>query len=412
MHYKGDDANLRHLSFGEKGMAEQVHVKNIGLRGVTVADTKISFIDGEKGILIYRGYRIEDLAERSSFAEVAYLLLNGSLPNKDQTQRFEGQLKESRAIPGYVYESMSRWPKDARPMDVLQAAVPLLAMADPELPDETREAHVRKAIRLIARLPVLVASWHGIRQGRDLLPSDNSLSLAANFLWQLHGKKPEEAIARDLDTCLVLHADHTFNASTFACREVVSTRAHMCAGVAAGMGALSGSLHGGANQQVMDMLTELESETDIPRWVRMKLDARERIMGMGHAVYKTMDPRARFLKEMASRLAKRTSQEKWPDLSTQIEEAALKAFSERGKTTIQPNVDFYSAPVYHMMGIPGDLMTPIFAMSRVAGWCAHIMEEQFAEAQEKPALYRPKAEYVGQYCGLMGCAFEPLETRQ
>jgi citrate synthase len=297
-------------------------------------------------------------------------------------------------------------------MDVLQASVPLLAMADPDLLDETREANVRKAIRLMARLPVLLAAWERTRQGLEPLSSDDSLSHAANFLWQLHGKRPGKGMAHDLDTCLILHADHTFNASTFACREVVSTRAHMYAGVTAGIGALSGSLHGGANARVMAMLEDLESETDIPGWVTRKLDARERIMGMGHAVYKVIDPRARVLKAMMSRLAKKTGQANLARLSTRIEAFALEEFAKRGKTQLQPNVDFFSAPVYHMMKIPVDLMTPIFAVSRVAGWCAHIIEEKFAEAQTKPALYRPKAEYVGQYCGLMGCSYEPVETRQ
>lgn len=393
-------------------MAETVNVKNIGLRGVTVADTKVSFIDGEKGVLIYRGYRIEELAKKSTFIEVSHLLLNGALPTKAELESFENQVRKARQVPDFVYESFTKWPKDANPMDVLQASVPLLAMADPDLLEETREANGRKAIRLIARIPILVAAWHRVRQGLKPKPSDDSLSHAANFLWQLHGKKPDEKMARDLDTCLVLHADHTFNASTFACREVVSTRAHMYAGVAAGIGALSGSLHGGANAQVMKMLQELEGEQDIPRWVTEKLVNRERIMGMGHAVYKTMDPRARFLKDMASRLGEKTGQARWHELSTQIETEALKEFQKREKRNIQPNVDFYSAPVYHMMGIPGDLMTPIFAISRVAGWCAHVIEEKFAEAQGKPALYRPKAEYVGQYCGLMGCSYEPMDERE
>jgi citrate synthase len=284
-------------------------------------------------------------------------------------------------------------------------------MIDPDIEQESREANVRMAVRLIARIPIVVAAWHRIRQGLDPLPMDDSLAHAANFLWLLHGRKPDEETAKDLDTCLVLHADHTFNASTFACREVVSTRAHMYAGVAAGVGALSGSLHGGANARVMKMLLELESEQDVPGWVKNQLDAGERIMGIGHAVYKTMDPRARYLKNMASRLGKNTGQERWHELSTQIEETALKELEARGKANLKPNVDFYSAPVYHMMGIPRDLMTTIFAISRVSGWCAHILEEKFAEAQDKPALYRPKAEYVGQYCGLMGCEYEPVDER-
>ena len=287
-------------------MAQVVSVKNTGLRGVAVADTKISFIDGEKGILIYRGYRIEDLAENSNFMEVAFLLLNGELPKKGESGDFEKQVAEARELPEYMFNSMKQWPKGARPMDVLQASVAALAIGDPDVNEETRAANVRMAVRLIARVPAVVAGWHRIRQGLEPLPPDASLSHAANFLWQLHGKKPDPEMARDLDVCLVLHADHTFNASTFACREVVSTRAHMYAGVAAGIGALSGSLHGGANAEVMKMLMELESEKDIPGWVKGRIERGERIMGMGHAVYKTMDPRARFLKDMAFRLGKKT----------------------------------------------------------------------------------------------------------
>ena len=392
-------------------MAQAVNVKNTGLRGITVADTKISFIDAEKGVLIYRGYRIEELAERSTFMEVAYLLLNGSLPGPAELQEFEKEVTAARELPPYVYSCMKHWPKEAKPMDVLQACVPVLAMADPELAQESREASVRTAIRLIARVPLVVAAWHRIRNGLEPLASDPALSHAGNFLWLLHGKRPDKETARDLDVCLILHADHTFNASTFACREVVSTRAHMYAGIAAGIGALSGSLHGGANAEVMKMLLELESEKDIPGWVKARLEKGDRIMGMGHAVYKTMDPRARFLKDMALRIGEKTGQSRWHDLSMQIERAGLEEFKKRGKTEIQPNVDFFSAPVYHMMGIPRDLMTPIFAISRVAGWCSHVIEEKFAEAQEKPALYRPQAEYVGQYCGLMGCEYSPPEER-
>jgi citrate synthase len=392
-------------------MEQTVRVKNIGLRGVTVADTKVSFIDGEKGILIYRGFRIEDLAEKSSYLETAHLLLFGTLPSQGQLEAFRRQIVEARKMPGFVLETLRKWPREAHPMDVIQASIPLLAMADPELAVETREANMRKAIRLIARVPAVVAAWHRVRQGLDVPEPDDLLPHAANFLWQLQGKKPDEETARDLDTCLTLHADHTFNASTFACREVVSTRAHMYAGVTAGVGALSGSLHGGANAEVIKMLLSLEGEKNVAGWVKGQIEKGERIMGMGHAVYKTTDPRARFLKEMARRLGKKTGQEKWYRLSSEIEEAALREFAGKGKESLKPNVDFYSAPVYYMMGIPPDLMTPIFAVSRVAGWCAHIIEEKFAEAQEKPALYRPTAEYVGDYCGLMGCTYSPIASR-
>jgi citrate synthase len=390
-------------------------VKNVGLRGVTVADTKISFIDGEKGILIYRGYRIEQLAAESTFMEVAHLLLHGTLPSKDQLATFEREILEYRQVPDFIYDSFKKWPRDADPMDVIQAAVPLLGTIDPDLHNDSRETNIRMAMKLIARLPVVVAAWHRVRNGHEPLPSDDSLTHAGNFLWQLHGTKPSPDIARDLDVCLVLHADHTFNASTFACREVVSTKAHMYAGVSAGIGALSGSLHGGANARVMKMLFEVEpllkSGKDVSEWVHERLSRGQKIMGMGHAVYKTVDPRSIVLKQMSERLGRQLGQEHWYRWLTQIESAALKELEAKGKTSIKANVDFYSGSVYHMMGIPVDLMTPIFAISRVSGWCSHIIEEKFAEAQEKPALYRPEAEYVGDYCGPIGCEYKPIEDR-
>jgi citrate synthase len=395
-------------------MAEQtVRTKNIGLRGITVADTKISYIDGERGVLIYRGYKIEDLARNSTFPETAYLLLHEFLPTSQELESFEAKIREFRDLPAFVIEAMKTWPREAHPMDALQASIPLLAMADPDLADETREGNVAKAIRLIARVPAVVAAWHRIRQGLELPPPDDTLTHAGNFLWQVFGKKPDVETARVMDVCLILHADHTFNASTFACREVVSTRAHMYAGVAAGVGALSGELHGGANARVMEMLQKIDRDgvTDIAAWVRERLDRKERIMGMGHAVYKTLDPRARILKELAFQLGEKTGQRKWPEMTAAIEKAAMAELQRRGKTGIQPNVDFYSASVYHILGFPGDLMTCIFAVSRIAGWCAHIIEEKFGEAQGKPALYRPKAEYVGDYCGRMDCEYVPPEKR-
>jgi citrate synthase len=393
-------------------MTDNVKIKNSGLRGVTVADTKISFIDGENGVLIYRGYRMEELVAKSSYLETAWLLLNGVLPDREELAIFSRDVAAARYMPDFIFEILRLLPPRAHPMDVLQASVPLLAMADPDLEDETRSGNVTKAARLIARIPIMVAAWHRIRKGLQPLPADDTLSHAGNFLWQLSGEKPDEEIARDLDVCLIMHADHTFNASTFACREVASTRAHMYAGVAAGMGALSGSLHGGASAEVMKALVLLEKERDIAGWVKRQLAEGKRIMGIGHAVYKTTDPRAEILKAMSLRLGKKLGQERWYEILTAIAEAALAEFEKRGKTTLKPNVDFYSASVYHMMGIPNDLMTAVFAVSRIAGWCAHIIEEKFAEAQEKPALYRPTSEYVGNYCGLMGCSYEPLEERK
>ncbi len=396
----------------EKKTAAAGRLKNIGLRGVTVADTKISHVDGENGILIYRGYRIEELAQSSTFEETAYLLHHDALPTENELQKFGKALIEARQVPEFVFDALKKLPKQSLPMDVLQAAIPILATADPDLDDETRPANIARAIRLIARVPVIVAGWQRIRQGREPLPSDDALSHAENFLWQLTGTQPDAEIARDLDTILVLHADHSFNASTFACREVVSTRAHMYAGVAAGVGALSGSLHGGANAQVMKMLQELRNEKDISGWVKNQIASGRKIMGMGHAVYKTLDPRARFLKDMCFRLGKKPREDHWCRLSTEIEETAVAELNARGKTTIRPNVDFYSASVYHLMGIPLDLMTPVFAVARIAGWTAHIIEEKFADAQEKPALYRPLSEYVGHYCGKTGCVYEPVVERK
>ncbi len=392
-------------------MSEEIRVKNTGLRGVTVADSAISFIDGEKGVLIYRGYRIEDLADRSSFMETVYLLLFGVLPTGEHLEAFTHQVKSMRQVPDYVFASMRQWPKNARPMDVLQASVPLLSMNEVHSDTMDRSTCLNRSIGLIAQMPTLVAAWHRIRNDQPILAPDPTLDHAANFLWMLQGEKPDAATAHDLDVCLILHADHTFNASTFAAREVVSTRASLYAGVSAALGALSGSLHGGANAKVMEMLLKLENEPDIEGWVTAQLQQGEVIMGMGHAIYKTGDPRAVYLKKMGQRLGEQTGG-KWAAISQKIEETALALFARQGKTTILPNVDFNSAPVYYLMGIPMDLMTPIFAISRVAGWCAHIIEEQFADVQGKPALYRPQAQYVGEYCGLMGCEYSPMDKRK
>ena len=393
-------------------MAESNNVKNIGLRGVKVADTRISHVDGTNGILVYRGFRIEDLAKHSTFEETAYLLHNDGLPSAQELRAFSDALRAARAVPDFVFDALRRLPAGTHPMDVLQAAVPLLAAADTGLADDSREANRSRAVVLIARTAAVVAGWHRIRQGKEPLPPDDKLSHAGNFLWQMTGEKPDHGTAKDLDTCLILHADHSFNASTFACRAVVSTQAHMYAAVAAGVGALSGSLHGGANAEVLKMLEALKNEQDVPGWVRKQLDGGKKIMGMGHAVYKTTDPRARFLKDMCFRLGKKLGQEHWCRLSTQIEETAVAEFTKRGKSTIRPNVDFFSAPVYHMMGIPGDQMTPLFAVSRISGWTAHIIEEKFGDAQEKPALYRPSAEYTGHYCGKETCTYTPVEERK
>lgn len=387
-------------------MAEECVVKNTGLRGITVADTKISFIDGKKGVLIYRGYRIEDLARNSNFEETAYLLLKGIVPNADELADFRKKLFSYSVLPDYVVSSMKTWPRETRPMQALMSGIAMLGFEDHVVKDESLDDYEARAVKLIAQLPMIMTAWDRIRRGLEPVPFNAELTHAENILYRLTGEAPDKEAAKDLDTCLVLHADHTFNASTFACRQVVSTKADMYAGTVAGIAALSGPLHGGANERVMKMLEALENEPDIEGWVKKRIDEGKVIMGLGHAVYKTEDPRALFLKEMGKRLGEKLNQPQWRNMLERIETSALALFELKGKTGIKPNVDFYSAPVYHLIGLPHDLFTPIFAVSRISGWTSHMVEERFGLAQGKPALYRPSAEYVGNYCGLMGCEYK------
>jgi len=385
--------------------------KNIGLRGIPVADTKISAIDGERGQLIYRGFNILDLARYSTFEEVAYLLLFGDLPNRKQLESFQESLSAEREIPEGLLRSMEVRPKSSHPMDVLQSSVAMLADYDPQARVMEKDADLTKAKRLIAKIPTIVATWDRIRKGHSPVKPDPSLSHAANFLYLLNGEAPDPETARDFDICLVLHADHTFNASTFAAREVASTRAHMYASIAAALGALSGELHGGANAQVMEMLLEIGEVDKVRPWITRRLDSAERVMGMGHAVYKTDDPRAKVLSSISERLGKRLGKSEWYEMTRLIEMGTKEEFKKRKGTEIYPNVDLYSASVYHMMGIDRDLFTPVFAISRISGWSAHIIEEKYAEAQPKATLYRPKADYIGTYCGPEACTFTPIERR-
>jgi citrate synthase len=294
-------------------------------------------------------------------------------------------------------------------MDVLQGVVPFLADHDPDLELTDKPATQCQSERLTAQLPTVVAAWQRIRRGQPVLEPRADLDHAANFLYLLTGEEPSAKAAHVFDVCLILHADHTFNASTFAAREVASTRAHLYASVAAAVGALSGELHGGANTRVMEMLQQIDGVDAAAAFVRARLDAGERVMGMGHAVYKTVDPRAVILKALAQDLD--TPDTSWVEIAERVRETTQAEFRTRKGQEIYPNVDFYSAAVYYQLGIPPDLFTPVFAIGRVAGWCAHVIEEKFAEAQEKPALYRPKAEYIGDYCGPQGCAFVPLKER-
>ena len=386
-----------------------METKNVGLRDIPVADTKISCIDGEKGKLIYRGYDILDLTKNSNFEETCYLLLHDNMPNRKELDNFSKLLKESRMIVPQMQKNMGNWRKDAHPMDVLQAFVAALAGYYHESGTE-REISLQRAINLIAKVPTIIANWNRIRSGNNVVQPDDNLEHAANFLYMLTGEKPEQDIEKIFDICLILHADHTFNASTFAAREVASTRAHMYSAVSAAVGALSGELHGGANQEVMKMLLEIKTEDNVTSWLEKRISDGSRIMGMGHAVYKTVDPRSLVLKELSKKLSKIT-QQKWFDITNKIENETVRIMKENKSSDIFPNVDLYSASVYYMLGIPMDLNTPIFALSRVSGWCAHVIEEKFAEAAPKPMLYRPKANYVGKYDGPQGSKYIPIEER-
>jgi len=383
--------------------------KNIGLRGIPVADTRISNIDGEQGKLIYRGYDILDLTKNSNFEEICYLLLHDELPTKSEYGDFTSKLKEARYIPKQMQINMGNWRKDADPMDMLQAFVAALAgYYDEEF--SNKESSYERATNLIAKVPSIVASWQRIRHGKDLVDPKPELSHAANFLYMLNGEVPDPEIEKIFDICLILHADHTFNASTFAARQVASTRAHMYSAASAAIGALSGELHGGANYEVMRMLLDIKTEDRVESWVKEKMDGGQRIMGMGHAVYKTYDPRALVLKELSKKLSEKLK-DPWFNITQKVEQATVAEMKKRKDKDIYPNVDLYSASVYYMLKIPMDLNTPIFAISRVAGWAAHIIEEKFAEAAPKPALYRPQAVYVGKYCGPQGCEYKPLDLR-
>ncbi len=386
--------------------------KDIGLRGVSVADTRISAVNGEKGRLIYRGYDIESLAKNSTFEETIYLMLYETLPTRKELEIFKETLASERQLPVGIIRHMKKRKKTARPMDVLQSVIPMLADFDEMIRVNTIEAQMKTSIKLIAKMPTVVAYWDRIRKNLEIKKPDETLGAAANFLYMLNGELPDVQTAKDFDTCLVLHAEHSFNASTFAARVVASTHAHMYACTGAALAALSGELHGGANAAVMKMLFDIDKTEKVEKWINSKLDAGEKIMGMGHAVYKTWDPRAKILSGISEKLAERTGNTKWFELSRKIENVVREEFKKRKGKEIYPNVDFYSPSIYCLMGIGTDLFTAVFAISRISGWCAHIIEEKFAEAQPKAVIYRPEAEYVGRYCGPEGCKYVPVEKRE
>lgn len=392
-------------------MSECKPVLNTGLRGFTVATTKISDVDGAHGRLIYRGYLAKDLAGSVSFEEVAYLLLFEVFPDKKELSEFKRQLSENRFIPDAMIQMLHLMPKDALPMDVLQACVSMLASYDPDIQELKQENALRMATRLLAKLPVIVAAWDRIRNGKSPIAAKPDLNHAANFLYMLTGELPDEDVTSFFDTALLLHAEHSFNASTFSARQVASTRAHMYAAIAAAIGSLSGELHGGANTRVMRMLLEIGSTDAVEAYIDNILETGGKIMGLGHAVYQVDDPRAHILAPMSKTMGERTGDTKWYDLSKLLEEKGKAAFKKKKGKDIFVNVDFYSASLYYYLKIATDLFTPVFAIARVSGWAAHVIEEQFGGAGAKPVLYRPESDYIGDYCGPDVCTFTPLDDR-
>lgn len=360
-----------------------------GLEGIVIAQTQLSYVDGQAGKLIYHGYPIEVLARNATFEEVAYLLWENQLPSKDELDTLKANFRENRPLPDEIIDILKHIPKETHPMGVLRTAVSVMGNFDPEQEDSQPEANRRKAMRLAAKIPTAIAAWYRIREGEDVVSPHESLDHAANFMYMMHGEEASEAAVRAIDAYLVLLADHGMNASTFSARVTTSTQGDIYSAVTTGVGTLKGPAHGGANERVMKMLLEIGELDNAEAWFKKVREAGERIMGIGHRVYKVDDPRAVVIREMARDIAETTGNRKWFDIAVRIEELSRQDdyFVERN---LYPNVDFYSAPALYSVGIPTDFFTPMFAMSRVAGWTAHVME-QWAENR----LIRPRGEYVG-----------------
>ncbi|MBB6671037.1 citrate synthase [Cohnella nanjingensis] len=353
-----------------------------GLEGIVAAASSISSIID--GVLTYRGYDIDELAEKASFEEVAYLLWHGKLPTRSELDALNAQLGEYAAVASDVIAGVRLYPKDTNSMAALRTVVSSLALYDPEAGDMSREANIRKAVKLQAQLPTVIAAFARIRQGQEPIAPKKGVGIAHNFLYMLTGEEPAEVAVQALDKALVLHADHELNASTFAARVTVATLSDIYSGVTSAIGALKGPLHGGANEAVMVMLDDIATVANVEPYIQNKLNNKEKIMGFGHRVYKNGDPRAKHLQMMSRQLGELNGDMRLYEMSVKIEDLVT------GQKGLKPNVDFYSASCYTMLGIPRDLFTPIFAISRVSGWTAHILE-QF----EDNRLIRPRAEYVG-----------------
>ena len=355
-----------------------------GLRGVSAATSSMSDVIGDKGQLIYQGYDIHDLAANSTFEEVIFLLWNKRLPKQAELDELRASLAAAYEPQSEIIELMKRFPRDADPIDVLRTTVSALEFYDPASRDISREASLRTAIKLTAQFPTLVATAERIRRGLEPVKPNPKWNIATNFLYVLSGKSPSDEDARMFDIALILHADHELNASTFAARVVAGTLADMYGAITAAIAALSGPLHGGANTAVMKTLLEIGEVANVESFIKQALTNKRKIMGFGHAVYRTEDPRATHLRRFSQQMGERTGDMKWYEMSRKVEEVMMR---EKG---LYPNVDFYSASTYYMMGIPLDLYTPIFAVSRISGWTGHVLE-QYADNK----LIRPRAEYVG-----------------
>lgn len=368
----------------DNGKPAGAAVVSEGLRGVVAASSSIGDVNGEKGELIYQGLSIHDLADNSTFEEVVFLLWNGRLPKRAELDQLKRDIAASYQLPQQLMALIRDFPADAEPMDALRTAVSALGFYDKESSDLSRENSIKVATRLTAVFPTLVAAIDRLRNGLEPVEPRADLNIATNFLYMLKGEMPSAEDAQVLDVALILQADHELNASTFTARVVAGTLADMYSAVTAALGALSGPLHGGANTNVMKMLLEIGSVDNVEGYLKDALARKKKIMGFGHAVYRVEDPRATHLRRFAKEMGERKGESKWYDITARVEEVLMR---EKG---LRPNVDCYSASTYYMMGIPLDLFTPIFAISRISGWTGHILE-QYADNK----LIRPRAEYVG-----------------
>lgn len=355
-----------------------------GLEGVIAGTTSISHVNPDLSSLMYRGYDIRELVKHSSFEEVAFLLLKGHLPTQSEYDAFCAELKQERDLPQVVVDAIKAFPPNSIPMDMLRTATALLALHDVDKDDNSHEANLRKAIRLVAKFPALIAYSYRLNRGQEIIKPDNSLGHGENFLYMLLGKKPDAYIAHVFDCTLICYADHGFNASTFSSRVTVSTLSDIYSGLVAAIGALKGPLHGGANEEAMKMLQEVGSPENAEAWVIDALATKKKIMGFGHREYKNGDPRAFILTEMGAEISEKLGDTKWFKTASIVEDVM------RREKNIVPNVDFPTSYVYYLMGLPIEIYTPIFALSRVSGWTAHMIEQL-----DNNRLIRPKALYEG-----------------